>query len=439
MSQFIFDSYLFNRDAREIAFSYAIIHQDRSYHLKEIISLPERSFADYSDELLESVLQATHIALGTSYWKVFCPSEIVLKSYTLTEPQAKYWNNVYTKGLGEFFYRNEIDFRNLISFPSNSNHSIQQSPRISTQSYLVGVGGGKDSAVTVEAFKKNNKDIEAFVVETGKPYEIIDQMIAITDVPSLKFRRMMDPQIIELNSHPDAHNGHIPISAIYAWLGILASVLYGFDGYIASNERSANIGNVEYLGMAVNHQWSKSLEFEMMTREYLENLSETPLHYVSLLRPLSEYAIGELFAQYPKYFPVFSSCNRNFSQSLVSEKKWCGLCPKCAFVFTILAAVLSEQEVLRIFGSNLFNVPSLEKTFRELLGLEGFKPFECVGTPEEMKYALMKIHEKGTFPDSLIMKIYSSEIMPTVDPEALESAIYLEDTKSLPPEFEHLI
>lgn len=439
MSQFIFDSYIFDRESREISFLYSIIHEGKTYHLKELLILPDRAYVEYEVELLKQILQAVHIALGMSYWKVFTPADIQFASYTLTEKQATYWNTVYTKGLGEFFFRNQIDFRNLVSFPSDPKINTSQSPRTSHNKLLVGVGGGKDSAVSVELLKKDNRDIEGFVVETGKSYDIIDEMIQTSQIPSLRVRRMLDPQLIELNTYPDAHNGHVPISSIYAWIALLASILYGFDGYIASNERSANIGNVSYLGMEINHQWSKSLEFEMMTREYLEDMSAPSLKYISLLRPLTEYEIVEKFVQFPQYFSIFSSCNRNFSQSKNAPSKWCGECPKCAFVFSLLSAVLSEKEVLSIFGGNLLDKPSLEKTYRELVGIEGYKPFECVGTPEEMKYALLNVHKKGSFTDSLIMNLFVKQILPTLNAADIEKDIRSHDLSSLPQEFHHLL
>jgi hypothetical protein len=67
---------------------------------------------------------------------------------------------------------------------------------------------------------------------------------------------------------------------------------------------------------------------------------------------------------------------------------------------------MKEQDLLSMVGKNLFNEEHLLITYRELLGLQGIKPFECVGTPEETKAALWLTKEKGEFADTLVMKMF---------------------------------
>jgi len=48
----------------------------------------------------------------------------------------------------------------------------------------------------------------------------------------------------------------------------------------------------------------------------------------------------EMFVKYPKYFKVFTSCNRSFKVHKERGKSlWCGECAKCVFVFTLLSMV----------------------------------------------------------------------------------------------------
>lgn len=80
----------------------------------------------------EAALFALHLAGGTSYYKTCCPKEIEVQSGKLNADQAAFWNTVYERGLGEFFYQNQIDFRKLIQFPI-TNHPfdklrVNQSP-----------------------------------------------------------------------------------------------------------------------------------------------------------------------------------------------------------------------------------------------------------------------------------------------------------------------
>ena len=97
--------------------------------------------------------------------------------------------------------------------------------------------------------------------------------------------------------------------------------------------------------------------------------------------------------KYKKYHKVFKSCNIGSKED---PWKWCDKCPKCLFVYIILSPYLSDEELLEIFKENLYEKENLLKTFRELLGLEKFKPFECVGTVKEVRYAVSMAIKKRT-------------------------------------------
>jgi hypothetical protein len=189
---------------------------------------------------------------------------------------------------------------------------------------------------------------------------------------------------------------------------LLAVALFDYKYVLVGNEKSANYGNVEYLGEMVNHQWSKSEEFEKLFNDYVGKFITPGIKYSSPLRDMTELQVVEKFVQYPQYFKVFSSCNRNFRINNASQKKWCGECPKCLFVFISLAAFLPKEEVLDIFGKNLFEDKNLTPLFEELVGVRNFKPFECVGTQEEVEEALKKISEKGEFNETILMKHFKT-------------------------------
>ena len=135
------------------------------------------------------------------------------------------------------------------------------------------------------------------------------------------------------------------------------------------------------------------------------------IKYFSLLRPWHEIRIVKEFVKYKKYFPVFFSCNANLKITKKASKKWCGVCPKCVFVWTMLSAFISKKELIKIFSKNLYADQKLKSLFWELLGKGNFKPFECVGTPEEMKVGMWLASERGEFDHDFIMKKFKKEIL----------------------------
>lgn len=440
MTQFIFDSYTSDVSSKLLSFSYILRREGEELKFTETLILPDKAVQSIDNELLHKLLQSVHLVLGLSYWKIYSPKDISINGYSLSKKEAQFWNTLYTKGLGEFYYRNSLDFHDLVSFPvwpqtDRSVHSIQRKNR-----YLVGIGGGKDSILTARILKQNRIDFAGFVVETQKTYDLVDVIIDKMKLDTIRIKRIIDPQLFSLNKRDDTYNGHIPISAVYACIGLLASALYGYDGMITSNERSADYGNVTYLGEMINHQWSKSREFEVLLQSYLHDVISPDLTYFSLLRPYSEYTIVKEFANDPEYFAEFSSCNRNFTITNHEKvKKWCGTCPKCAFVYSLLSACISKNQLITIFGSDLYEKDSLIPLFKELLGVKGFKPFECVGTPEEVIVALYQASQKGEYKGSPIMDMFEREVLPGVEIHALQKSVDQVDRSVLPNEFQHVV
>lgn len=424
---FEFTSYNLDLNERKAYFRYTThISDSEKIEFTETIFFPQSFPQEESinHDLVHACLFNLHLILGISYWKAHCAPSIIIPENPLSKNQSDFWNIVYKRGLGEFFFKNTIDFKDLIHFPFESAASHEPvRTNIETRS-LVGVGGGKDSIVAIENLKAEGRPFTGFVLEGAQESAIIRDVVQLAQISILKVQRNFDPKLFELNSTGTVYNGHIPISAIYAFSGLLAAALYGYDTVIVGNERSANVGNVTYLDEEINHQWSKSLEFEKLFQNYAKEFITPSIVYKSVLRDQSELNIVKKFSAYEKYFTVFSSCNRNFALTKSADKKWCGECPKCAFVFAGMAAFLPKEKVVNIFNKNLFADSNLVPLYKQLAGLQDMKPFECVGTFDETKLALYLAYEKKEYADEPVMQMFVSEILPSVGSvEELKSAI----------------
>ncbi|MBI4123178.1 MAG: hypothetical protein HY458_02365 [Parcubacteria group bacterium] len=319
-----------------------------------------------------------------SYWKATCSPQIIVQDETLDARQLAWWKNLFVRGLGEFFYQNKIDFtkKNFLAITAekvfafaSAKHSFRLKNRI-----LVPVGGGKDSAVTLELLKR--MDVRPFVLNPKKPQlAIIKRAGGKSPITVL---RTIDPKLLELN-RKGFLNGHTPFSAYLAFLGALVAALFDYRFVAVSNEKSSNEGNVRYLGNTINHQYSKSFDFEKRFRRYSKQFLLQDLEYFSFLRPLSDLQIAKIFSCFPKYFSVFMSCN---NARKTRAQTWCGRCPKCLFTYIIISPFVAQKTLERIFNKNLLKDKSLAPLMGQLTGERGFKPFECVGTSEEVNAAL---------------------------------------------------
>lgn len=323
-----------------------------------------------------------------SYWKCTCSPIIHIKPYKLNYDQQLWWAKLYWKGLGEFSYKNKIrcEFQDFIEFTFNISSpelSATTCPRAEeSDRVIVPIGGGKDSVVTLEDLRKTREVVPFIINPRGATIDCAriagfegDQIIVL--------QREISPELLELN-RAGYLNGHTPFSAMLAFYTTLLSAVTGIRDVALSNESSANEPTIP--GTYINHQYSKSLEFEEDFRQYVREMMNDCNHYYSHLRPLTELQIAEKFAKHPQYFSIFKSCNAGSK-----ENKWCCNCPKCLFAYIILSPFIDDETMISIFGEDLLDKPSLTQYFEELSGISKYKPFECVGTIEEVNEALRRI------------------------------------------------
>src|SRR5581483_6892682 len=364
--RFEFTKYTFEPSKRRVLFTYKTVFADATeMQFTETIIFPKiADLKKIPKLLLTKMLESLHIMLGISYFKFYYATELVLP-YVLSKKEADFWNVVYKKGLGEFLYRNKLDPNGFPVFSGTKTAKAHSYTLPRKRRSLVGIGGGKDSIVSAELLKEQGFDITAFSVQTNKDSELVKKVIETIGIGKLKIQRILDPKVFDKH----LYNGHIPISAIYAFLGVFAGVAYDYSEVIVSNEHSSNFGNTVWRGLTVNHQWSKSLEFESLFREYVREFLTPDITYFSLLRNFYEVRIAELFSRHRKYFKLFSSCNSNFKAHSHGHGLWCLECPKCIFAFTILSPFVAKQDLLRIFGKNLYEDVTLLPVFKNILGL----------------------------------------------------------------------
>ncbi len=444
-NSFTFESYSYDHISRTASFVYAL---DTGLTFTETLILPADTPDLANNLVVDQLLFALHLALGMSYWKAYCPKTMTVNSGTLSASQADFWNTLYTKGLGEFFYTNNIDFRNLVRFPFENNAIVGNADLRSLRcdahtTPLVPLGGGKDSLTTVALLQRADISFDTFSLNH---YPIIDVQVESLHATTLHnahrvIERRIDPQLLTLNT-VGAYNGHVPISSIYALTSVLLAEVYGYSHVILSNERSANVGNVQYLGEEINHQWSKSLEFEKLFQQYLTQDVGAAVTYFSLLRPLSELHVTKLFSAYgSQWLDQFTSCNRNFAIQKTTTQRWCGHCPKCVFVFLCLAPFVPKEKLMIMFKKNILADESLWPLCEELLGIARTKPFDCVGTPDEVLVACDLIRERGEYNDDILMKKIVGEVLPTIpNLNELRAQVLTPSTEHvIPQQFQQII
>ena len=394
---------------------------DERYYFHPTMTIPARPFYHWESipmEQLESL--AFHIGMVelVSYWKLACPKTIVVKPFALKLCQKKWWRHLYYNGLGEFRYLNGIDCseHDFLKIESGTDRDFTSVDVPLDEKTLIPVGGGKDSVVTLECLRNEMPVIPLILNPRGATVSCVAAAgYAMDDVAVIN--RTLDPTMLRLNNEGFL-NGHTPFSALLAFLTLMIGVGTGSKYIALSNESSANESTVP--GTDINHQYSKSIEFERDFREYVSlHLNET-IQYFSFLRPLNEMQIASLFSECEAYHEVFRSCNAGSKTD-----SWCGKCPKCLFTWIILSPFLSRKRLTQIFGKDLWADPELKPIFEELNGTSAVKPFECVGTVEEVRACVEAMEGDRTKVEEILNRFNKENFLPEKFAKILKSKLHV--------------
>ena len=401
-----------------LAFDFSL---DGRYHFQPTLEIPARAFFSW-DAIPANQLEALAFQIGmtelVSYWKIACPKRVVVKPFALTTSQIAFWKKLYYNGLGEFLYLNSImvSESDLMALESQGEKPFHRVEIPLKEMTLVPVGGGKDSVVTLECLRNEMPLIPLIVNPRGATLNCV-KTAGFSENDFIVIKRTLDPTMLKLNAEGYL-NGHTPFSALLAFISILVAFGSGARYIALSNENSANESTVP--GTNINHQYSKSIEFESDFRNYVAEHLNPEVQYFSFLRPLSELQIASLFARYEAYHPVFRSCN-------VGSKtdSWCGHCPKCLFTWIILSPFLTRGQLTAIFGKDLMADASLHPVLEELNGTAAVKPFECVGTVEEVQACLKATQNNMLEVDEILHRFNTNHFLPERFEQILKSNLHV--------------
>lgn len=435
MSLFVFDRYEADNDATSVAFYYRIALDDGSEHtLCERLVLPVKF--NSQSPLITKILQALHIGLGISYYKTFLPPTFELP-YKLSQTEADFWNHTYLNGLAEFLYVNDLSPERIAKFSGTGvDEPAPDEDVYWTITAIVGIGGGKDSIVAGELLKAIDVPVTGFILATGDNHGQSEEVALTMGVKTLGVQRHFDRSIIKLQQSLNGYNGHVPISMVFALVGTLLCAATGNKYMVVANESSANDPNTEWHGMSVNHQWSKTFEFELLFHEFVAKTITPNIEYFSAIRPLSSVGVMNIFANLSQYFDKFTSCNLVFRMDPAARPngKWCGTCAKCLSSYIMLSPWVAADELRTMFGKEMLDDESLAPMLLELLGVESHKPLDCVGTIEEITASLNTAVQQGKFTDSPLVAVARERgaVRDGEWQEILESMLEISDQHQLP-------
>ncbi len=450
--EFIYESFRYELIGSDLRAEFKFIVGDIAFSPVVIIrGVDSARIRTLDKSALDNLIFNIGLAEIPSYWKATCSPKIVIKAGYLDNNQIAFWRDLIAN-MGQFFYENDLPFISpefTVTVSKKEKFFVFDAEL--ADRFLVPLGGGKDSLVTLELLKEYYREKpfagarsgEKVITFTLNANPALRAVVEMTKTENIYIERQIDPRLLELN-RLGYFNGHTPFSSILAVLGTALNVIFNCRYTAISQERSSNEGNTIYRGKKINHQYTKTIDFENKFRAYSKKYLAKNAEFFSFLRPLYELQITMLFSNYPQYFDTFLSCNRAYTiANRQNNAGWCGNCAKCLSIFAMIYPFIGEAGVMRVFRQNLFKNAGLLPLMREMIGQAACKPFECIGTVNETRaafYLSLKLAcQKNPAGLPVLLQIFENQYLPgyrNIDKDSSNILFSWDDKNNLPKDLQ---
>jgi len=380
---FIFEQADFDETSGIVTFRYSF---DGKVSFQEAVQFDVTT--EYDKATFERAMWLGFVIAGISYYKCYPTRRVEFAQGVLSPEQAAFFTEVYRDGLSQFVYENGLTPDDIAVF----RPTVSEAPQpvdydgtgiVSLQS------GGKDSLLVASLLEQKDLPYTGWYVSQGPHHPAVLDSLGS---PLRTTIRTVDVAAITQQLARGALNGHVPVTFINLSYALMDAVLHNESTILAAIGREGEEPHAFIGDYAVRHQWSKTWHAERLFSSYVGRFIAASIRVGSPLRSYSELKVARMFAHHAweRFGRVFSSCNvANYKQGQDnSQLRWCSDCPKCANSFLLFAPFIAPTELMQVFGAGLYAKPSLESTFKGLLGVDDVeKPFECVGETDELRLA----------------------------------------------------
>ena len=105
----------------------------------------------------------------------------------------------------------------------------------------------------------------------------------------------------------------------------------------------------------------------------------------------------------------------------------------------LLCLLLRYVSVPVALGKDMLDDETQEEGFKELLGLSGFKPFECVGEVGESRLAFLIVAEREEFQNDALVKKLRGQISEAEEETLRRRFLSVEPSEIIPSEFKNVV
>jgi UDP-N-acetyl-alpha-D-muramoyl-L-alanyl-L-glutamate epimerase len=260
-------------------------------------------------------------------------------------------------------------------------------------------GGGKDSLASFKLLERAGVAYDAMVYSHniyGKAqpqHDLIDGMLRHTTAGQIHrawvYDTALDSPAARLYPEYGIRNILAAETVSSYWTALPIALAHNYTRVALGVTKSTDEHNLVWpeTGEAINYLWGMSTAAETLLHDYVQAEIATDVSFFHLLRPIYDITVFSLLTGDRDAVIDTHSC--------AQVKPWCGKCAKCLYVWLHLVAYLDDEVVHQMFDKNLFDIPGNRSILRKMLGLEGNKPADCVGTVSETQAAYLLARARG--------------------------------------------
>jgi hypothetical protein len=332
------------------------------------------------------------------------PTEIAVGCYDdlLTESFWALWETLFHNVWGVWRLENDLPhYRlprpaapDLVDNTSTAIDVVEGPTKL-----LMLCGGGKDSLVSMKLLERAGIDYDAFIYSHStygrgeRQHDLIDALVAHCRPRRVHRAWVLDDAVDApiRATYPELGVRRIVAAETVSsyWTALPVALQHGFTEVALGITRSTDEHNLVWgkTGEAINYLWGMSSAAEQLLHAYVRRELLSNVTMFHLLRPIYDINVFSLLRRDLDAVPSTHSC--------AQQKPWCCRCAKCLYVWMNYVAWLPPETVAATIDVNLFDLPENRAVLRKMLGLESYKPTDCVGTVSEARLAFAMCRARG--------------------------------------------
>ncbi len=260
-------------------------------------------------------------------------------------------------------------------------------------------GGGKDSLASMKLLERGGIPYDAFVYSHSTygrgsmQHQLIDGLLDTCSPGRVHRAWVLDDALDAPTTtvYPElaVHRLVAAETVSSYWTALPTALAGGYTEVALGISRSTDEHNLtwERTGEDVNYLWGMSSTAEELLHDYIATHIATNVRAFHILRPVYDVNVFTLLNRDLDAVPATHSC--------AQLKPWCCRCAKCIYVWMNYVAWLPSETVAETFDVNLFELSENRVLLHRMLGLESYKPTDCVGTVSEARLAFLMCRRKG--------------------------------------------